>query len=109
MRSETLEAQIIMLLLDKYELTVEELLEQFHLPPSRIERSLKGLEKRGILQIEEYGDITYLRLLRRDIRFVGRKVTQKRALKQRKSKSQQPSQPAQEYSEPKEYDGFMYQ
>lgn len=71
-------------LLEKYPVTVEELSDMLSLSEKKLRLILKKLEKRGILVLEPLPDKTYVRLLRRDIRFVGVNPSQKRALKRRR-------------------------
>ncbi len=110
LRSNTVEARIVRLLLKTYQLTFDELCEYFNLKPSRIMHRLKRLEKRNIVTIEEFPEVTYLRLLTRNFKFIGRNVTQKRALKHKhRRKRSEPDQSGTQESEPSEYDGIMYQ
>ena len=62
-----------------------------------IERVLKKFEVSGIVQLEILKDKTYIRLLRNDFRFVGKR--RQRKFVKHKSPIKQ---------EPDEYDGIMY-
>ncbi len=93
----SLEARIIEVLLEVYPITVEELREELSLSEKMLERGLKRLQTRGIIALEPLPDKVYIRLLRRDFHFIGRKVTQRRPLKRSGGKKKG-----------KEYDGFAY-
>jgi DNA-binding transcriptional ArsR family regulator len=93
----SLEARIIEVLLEVYPITVEELREEISLSEKMLERGLKRLQTRGIIALEPLSDKVYIRLLRRDFHFIGRKVTQRRPLKRSGGKKKG-----------KEYDGFAY-
>ena len=93
----SLEARIIEVLLEVYPITVQELREELSLSEKMLERGLKRLQTRGIIALEPLPDRVYIRLLRRDFHFIGRKVTQRRPLKRSGGKKKG-----------KEYDGFAY-
>ncbi|UCE74611.1 MAG: hypothetical protein JSV56_02615 [Methanomassiliicoccales archaeon] len=93
----TLEARIIQVLLEVYPITCAELKEELSLSNKMLERGQKRLQTRGIIALEPLSDKTYIRLLRRDFHFIGRKVTQRKPLKRTGGKKGK-----------KEYDGFAY-
>lgn len=94
----TLEEQIIKLLQKKYPITISDIEKDLRSSRSIIIRVLQKLHVKGIVQLEPLPDKTYVRLLRRDFSFVGKK-RQKKFLKHRTGKKRQ---------EPEEYDGIMY-
>jgi DNA-binding HxlR family transcriptional regulator len=93
----SLEARIIEVLLEVYPITIEELRKELSLSEKMLERGIKRLQVKGIIELEPLPDKVYIRLLRRDFRFIGRKVTQRRPIKRsgRGNKG-------------REYDGFAY-
>lgn len=93
----SLEARIIEVLLEVYPITVQELREELSLSEKMLERGLKRLQTRGIIGLEPLPDKVYVRLIRRDFHFIGRKVTQRKPLKRKGGKKKG-----------KEYDGFAY-
>ncbi len=93
----SLEARIIEVLLEVYPITVKELKEELSLSEKMLERGVKRLQTRGIIELEPLPDKVYIRLIRRDFHFVGRKVTQRRPIKRSGGRK-----------EGKEYNGFAY-
>jgi predicted ArsR family transcriptional regulator len=93
----SLEARIIEILLDVYPITVKELKEELSLSEKMLERGIKRLQSRGIIELEPLSDKVYIRLIRRDFHFVGRKVTQRKPIKRSGGSKGG-----------KEYDGFAY-
>ena len=94
----TLEEQIIKLLQKTYPITIIDLEKKLHISRNMIVRVLQKLQIKGIVQLEPLPDKTYIRLIRRDFRFVGKK-RQKKFIKHRSGKKIQ---------EPGKYDGNMY-
>lgn len=84
----TLDEQIIKILLRKYPITVEQIAYELEIPENKIEQSLRSLEIRGILMRDILPDKVYVRLLRADIRFIGRNGTQKLSQKKKKIKNE---------------------
>jgi hypothetical protein len=93
----TIEAKIIEVLLEVYPITIKELQKELALSEKVIERGVKRLQTRGIIQLEPLPDKTFIRLQRRDFHFIGRKATQKKPLKRKGGRSKG-----------KDYDGFAY-
>lgn len=60
---DALQARIISILKDWYPITVEELRDELSLPSGVLERSLKSLMVKGVVQLEPLSDKTYIRLL----------------------------------------------
>ncbi len=94
----TLEEQIIKLLQKTYPITIADLEKKLHISRDMIVRILHKLQIKGIVQLEPLPDKTYIRLVRRDFRFVGKK-RQKKFIKHHSGKKRQ---------EPGKYDGSMY-
>ncbi len=64
-----LEARILNILKDWYPITVEELRDELGVSRVTLERSLKALMVKGIVQLEPLSDKTYIRLLVSEIIF----------------------------------------
>jgi len=94
----TLEEQIIKILQKTYPVTVEDIKNELNVSKDMIIRSLKKFQMKGIIRLEPLPDKTYIRLLRRDFSFIGKK-RQRKFIKHRTGKKKQ-------YKN--EYDGFMY-
>ena len=86
LKSSTLEARIIRILLDRYPVTLEEIMEELKLSQTMVEREINRLVSKGYIAMEPLPDKTYVRLARMDFQFVGRNETQKRALKHKGGK-----------------------
>jgi DNA-binding transcriptional ArsR family regulator len=95
--SDSLEARVIRILLETYPVTLSDLKWQLKVSPDILTRTLKALQSRGILELEELPDQTFIRLLRTDFSFVGRKATQRKRYKHKGKKS-----------EKEEYEGMMF-
>ena len=79
-----LEARILNILKDWYPITVEELRDELGVSKVTLERSLKALMVKGIIQLEPLSDKTYIRLLVPEIMFeVPEKDRKKRPPKDR--------------------------
>ena len=83
---DSLEGRIIRLLMEGRPMTEREIADELKISKSRVERTIKGLVSRGILEIEELPDKKYLRLLRRDIKFHGVNPSQERAIKKKRKR-----------------------
>ena len=93
----TLDEQIIKILQKTYPVTVNELKKKLHLSKQQIIRILKKLQVKGIVRLEPLPDKTYIRLLRNDFSFVGKK-RQRKFIKHSRSKRHKS----------KDYEGIMY-
>lgn len=93
----SLEAQILQILQKKYPITIEDLARLLPVSRARIEHELQKMQVRGLVRIQPLPDKTYLRLLRNDFSFIGKKHQQ-----QKKTEEKQPNNPSEEY------DGIMY-
>lgn len=93
----SLEARIIEVLLEVYPITTKELGQELSLSEKALDLALKRLQTKGIIDLEILPDKVYIRLLRRDFHFIGRRVTQRRPLKRSGGKKKG-----------KDYNGFAY-
>ncbi|UCE37514.1 MAG: transcriptional regulator [Thermoplasmata archaeon] len=93
----SLEARIIEVLLEVYPITTEELRKELAISEKMLERGLARLQTRGIIALESLPDKVFIRLLRRDFHFIGRKASQRKSIKRSGGKKST-----------KEYDGFAY-
>ena len=94
----TLEERIVRILQKTYPITVKEIQEKLHLSNNSVMRVLNKLQIKGIVELEKLPGKIYVRLLRNDFSFVGKK-RQRKFIKHHKG---------QKYSETEEYDGMMY-
>jgi len=94
----TLEERIIKLLQKTYPITVSDIEEKLHVSRSIIMRVLQKFQTRGIIRLEPLPDKIYIRLLRRDFSFIGKK-RQRKFIKHHSGVKKQKS---------KDYDGMMY-
>ena len=95
----TLEEQIIKLLQKTYPITVNDVRQELHLSKNQILRVLQKLQVKGIVQLDILPDKTYIRLLRNDFSFIGKK-RQKKFIKHRSGRKI--------IKESKDDDGIMY-
>ncbi len=93
----TLEEQIIKILKKTYPITVKEIKNKLNVSMDMVIRALKKFQMKGIVGLEPLPDKTYVRLLRHDFSFIGKK-RQKKFIKHRTGKKKQTN----------DYDGIMY-
>ena len=94
----TIEERIIKLLQKKYPITVKEIKEELNISKSIVLRYLQKLQTKAIIRLEPLSDKIYVRLLRHDFSFVGKK-RQRKFIKHYTGKKKQ---------EPEDYNGIMY-
>ena len=94
----TIEERIIKLLQKIYPITVSDIGKKLHLSKSTVMRVLKKFQIKGVVRLEPLPDKIYVRLLRRDFNFIGKKQ-QRKFIKHHSVVKKQ---------EPKDYDGMMY-
>lgn len=94
----TREEQIIKLLQKIYPITISDIEKKLHVSRKMILRVLQKFQVKGIVQLEPLSNKTYIRLLRNDFSFVGKK-RQRKFIKHHSGKKKQ---------EPEDYDGIMY-
>jgi hypothetical protein len=94
----TLEEQIIKILQKIYPITISDIEKKLHVSRKMIFRVLQKFQVRGIVQLEPLSDKTYIRLLRNDFSFVGKK-RQRKFIKHYSGKKRQ---------DPGDYEGPMY-
>jgi len=95
--SNTKEERIIKLLQKTYPITILDIKKELNLSELNIKRILDKFLKKDIVQLDVLPDKTFVRLIRNDFSFIGRK-NQKKFIKHSKGKRQKT----------KEYDGIMY-
>ena len=103
----SLDERVLKILLDKYPITVEELREQLGVSKGSLDRLIKGFISRGIITLDELPDRAFIRLQRRDFRFIGRHESQRRPLKHIKRKDRKAK--LKKKIKQTDYDGMMYQ
>lgn len=96
--SGTLEERIIKLLQKIYPITVEDMKEELNISKDIVFRALKKFQIKGIIKLEPLPNKTYVRLLRHDFSFIGKK-RQRKFIKHKSGSKKQESE---------EYDGIMY-
>jgi len=77
----SLEERVLRYLLETYPVTTATLARDLRIPASRLGRVLKALALRGIVELEELPDKTFVRLLRQDFSFFGYKESQRKRIK----------------------------
>ena len=94
----SLEERVLRFLLEAYPATVEDLKWDLKVSQKILDRVLKKLVARGIVELEKLPGKTYVRLLRSDFAFVGMKASQKKRFKRKGGRKKQ-----------EDYDGMMFQ
>jgi len=94
----TLEERIIKLLQKTYPITVDDIKKELNISRDVALRTLKKFQMKRIVKLEPLPDKTYVRLLRHDFSFIGKK-RQRKFIKRHSGRKKQ---------EPEEYDGIMY-
>lgn len=94
----TLEERIIKLLQKKYPIDLKYIQQELKISEIITLRTLQKLQARGILALDPLPGKIYVRLLRNDFNFIGKK-RQRKFIKRYKEKKQE---------EKKEYEGIMY-
>jgi len=94
----TIEEHIIKIIQKTYPITVSEVKEKLHISRENIMRVLQKFQVKGIIQLEPLPNKIYIRLMRNDFKFVGKK-RQKKFIKHHSGIKKQES---------KDYDGMMY-
>lgn len=95
----TLEERIIKLLQKIYPITTKEIKNKLNLSEKVVLRTLKKLQLKDIVQLDLLPNKTYVRLIRNDFNFIGKKQ-QKKFIKHKTGKRLQKIQ---------DYNGDMYQ
>lgn len=81
----TMEERIIKILQEKYPITIKEIAEEIGVAREKIKVEIIKLQKKGIVDIDILPDKTFVRLIRFDIRFIGRR-NQYKFIKKKKRK-----------------------
>ena len=89
---------MIEILRETYPITVSDLVEEMHVSTNVAMRELKKLQIKGIVQLGPLPNKTFVRLLRNDFSFIGKK-RQRKFIKHDKDMKTQKTE---------EYDGIMY-
>lgn len=95
----SLEAKILLLLVEVYPITIEEIAQYLKNPRQRVENSLKLLAGKGLIALEPLPDKTYVSLASGDFQFKGKETDQLKKVQEKLKKRQK------EYED---YDGMMY-
>ena len=96
--AQSMEARAIRVLQKIYPITSEELAKELHISDKQMQLILASLLKKGIIQVEELPDKKYIRLVRSDIKFIGRNPSQRKRFKHK--------HPPRKKGE--DYEGMMY-
>jgi len=96
--SGTLEERIIRLLQKTYPITVKDIKNELNISKDKTIRILKKFQIKGLVKLEPLPDKTYVRLLRSNFSFIGKKQQRKFVKHSSNNKKQ----------ESNEYDGIMY-
>lgn len=84
---DSLESRLLKFLMEQEEpVTLEETAKELNVSKKKLEKIVKSLVSRGILQLDELPDKKYLRLVRTDIQFHGTKSSQRKAVKRKRGK-----------------------
>ena len=83
----TTEERIVRLLMARYPISIKDISRILKMPENTVKRVIHGFAARGIVTLDVLPDTEYIRLARMDFKFVGRRATQKKTLKHRKSKT----------------------
>jgi DNA-binding transcriptional regulator GbsR (MarR family) len=94
----SLEGRIIDVLMEVYPITVKDLQDELNISEKSLELGIKRLQTRGIIELETLPGKVYIRLIRRDFKFIGRNASQRTAIK-RKGRGK---------GKLKDYDGYAY-
>lgn len=95
----SLEAKILLLLVEVYPITIEEIAQYLKSPKQRVENALKLLAGKGLVALEPLPDKTYVSLASGDFRFKGKKTDQLKKVEEKLKKRQISYE---------DYDGMMY-
>ena len=95
----SLEAKILLLLVEVYPITVDEISDYLKAPKKKVENSIKVLTLKGLIALEPLPDKTYVSLTSGDFQFTGRETEQLKKVQEKLKKRQGPIE---------EYDGMMY-
>lgn len=93
----TLQERIIKLLQKTYPITINDIKDRLNISKIVIERLLQQLQVKGIVKLDALPDKTYVRLLRHDFCFVGKK-RQRKFIKRHGGKKPKKT----------DYEGIMY-
>jgi hypothetical protein len=103
----SLEERILKILFNRYPITVEGLRDELGISKGSMERVIKGFMTRGIIGLDVLPDKSFIRLLRRDFRFIGRHESQRKPLKHIKRRDRAAKYKPKRKKD--EYEDVMYQ
>ncbi len=103
----SLEERVLNILLKKYPITIEELRSELGISKSSMERVIKAFVTRGIITVDVLPDKRFIRLQRRDFRFIGRHESQRKPLKHIKRRDRVAKFKPKKKND--DYDDMMYQ
>jgi len=95
----TIEERIIKILQKNYPITISDVEVKLRTPKNTVARVLQKLQIKNIVQLESLPDKTYIRLLRHDFSFIGKK-RQRKFIKHHSGMKKQGSK--------EEHDDIMY-
>lgn len=93
----SLEEKVIKRLLEVYPITLDQLKSDLGISERILMRTVKALVLRGIVELEEMPDKTFVRLQRKDFLFLGRDATQRKRFKHKSGKKKE-----------SDYEGIMF-
>ena len=102
----SLEERVLKVLIKTYPITVAELKQELNISQGALDRVVKGLVTRGIISLDVLPDKSYILLQRRDLKFIGRHASQRKALKHIKTRDRKAKYKAKGKKD--EYDDMMY-
>lgn len=88
----TLEERIIKLLQKSYPITIDNIAEEMHISKTIAMRELKKLQAKSVLELESLPDKIFIRLLRNDFSFIGKKRQRKSIKHNKRKKAQEPEE-----------------
>jgi predicted ArsR family transcriptional regulator len=77
----SLDERILRYLLEAYPVTAAQLARDLRVSRTKMDRQLKALATRGVIELEELPGTTFVRLLRHDLSFFGYKESQRKRIK----------------------------
>jgi predicted transcriptional regulator len=96
----SLEAKILLLLVEVYPITIDEIADYLKSSKTKVKNSIKVLAKKGLIALEPLPDKVFVTLASGDFQFTGRETEQVKKVQEKLKKRQQ--QPIEDY------EGMMY-
>jgi len=82
----TLEAKVLLLLVEVYPITMKEIAEYLGTSERKVEACLKGLVKKGLVRLEPLPDTTFVSIANGDFQFRGRETEQLKKVREKLEK-----------------------